>query len=292
MALWVGWSITCTVLFVRGATARRAHGAPPGFEFTQNTIFLKTRRYGTDAVCVLLGWMAAPGKMGKKPPRLAEAAMRDEMLEKGALLIQFEAAAGASAADTAAWVKVQKKGFLLHDCGCLVPHANYWFVNRGNPEAASCASKALNGCVARRQQQTNELGWPLEEQYSHLCHNSSCCSPAHVVVEAAWKNRKRNYCGLSGACDCGMEPSCVLPYRKKAVQSAWVASQPRLTYDTPRLREKVEALLPGYKLRLLHPHVYKKEDEKKANRALRRRREKRQRRQAAAKQAARKRSKC
>lgn len=205
--------------------------------------------------------------------RRSESDVRQEMLDKGALLLEFEPHEDASKEDIKSWKKLQKKGFLLHETGCLIPDSNHWFVNKGKPEGASCASKVLRGIDCDRRERKNHLGWPLREEFSHLCHNSNCCSPCHVVCEAVWKNKKRNYCGIDGTCDCGQEPKCILPYRPKKDQAKWVAeNSPLVTYKSADLKRKAVELLPKFDFKILEPNHYAVQDLKRKNQQLRKKR--------------------
>jgi hypothetical protein len=40
--------------------------------------------------------------------------------------------------------------------------------------------------------------------FSHLCHNSWCCNPKHIVLEPLWANIRRKCCGYNKAqkCEC------------------------------------------------------------------------------------------
>jgi hypothetical protein len=44
---------------------------------------------------------------------------------------------------------------------------------------------------------------------SHLCHNSECCEPTHIVMEPQGLNDRRSYCGGPGRCACHASNKCL-----------------------------------------------------------------------------------
>lgn len=212
--------------------------------------------------------------------RRSEAELRNEHLDRGALLLRFHFAATQRGPDLTVWRAIEKKGFLVTRQGCLVPHQVHWFATRARHEAAKIVSRLVDvhhGQTIRDsyQQQAERLGWPSDVQLSHLCHDSNCCNPQHLVREPQWANLKRNYCGVRGACDCGMEPKCVLPYSRVHDYSDC------LRYDTRDLGATVRSLFPwATEVEVLNRTFYVVEDGKRANRLLRRKRQKRHERQS------------
>lgn len=106
------------------------------------------------------------------------------------------------------------KGILVSKGGCMYPHAQYCTVSDGKTRKAyQYAAAAFYGIKSLGDQTTrNSLGWPNGSELSHLCHHHKCCNPAHVQTQPVWRNRKRNYCGFCGECDCGNEPACLGKY--------------------------------------------------------------------------------
>jgi hypothetical protein len=117
---------------------------------------------------------------------------------------------------------VLRKGVVVtRDTGCLIPHEQYCQRGAGakvkgyQKFAAVAYGWAPNGGSEGGGRIKNEHGWDSTVEASHLCHRHQCMNPTHLVYEPAWRNRKRNYCGLkapAGACDCGNEPRCLLRY--------------------------------------------------------------------------------
>jgi len=194
--------------------------------------------------------------------RRTEADLRNEHLEEGAILIQFilepDLSQSRNKQQKQQWRKVEKKGFRVTVDGCLIPHSSHWFEKRAKICASSLTAHYFNGASTDSSSRgsVNEDGWPTEEEYSHRCHLSRCCSPVHVNVEPRWVNRRRNYCRgpIEGEdkCDCAMEPHCVRRYHPKGWFDATDCPRPLefLTYDTPQLKERLQELLPGMEFRI------------------------------------------
>jgi len=113
-----------------------------------------------------------------------------------------------------AWRNVEEKGFLVLANGCVLPWDHYCKESGkgATKKARNRAAEFFFGRQARKGMKPTELGWPTDEHVSHLCHDRRCCNPYHLVIEAHWRNQKRNYCGINGTCDCGQQPPCVRPY--------------------------------------------------------------------------------
>lgn len=203
-------------------------------------------------------------------PRRSEAVLRNEHLDKGAILIEFAPHPEADDDVVKWWRGMEKYGFLVADDGCIIPHREYFGSNGKRPPARCLVTRFF---YSRRteKQEPNEDGWPCNQQYSHLCHVRRCCSPMCIHIEEQWKNLKRTYCGMSGKCDCGVTPHCTRRYHS----DTWEWGFDYLGYDTPNLRDRIAALLPGVQFRILQRNHYVREDLKRSNRLLRMRRGKR-----------------
>jgi hypothetical protein len=240
--------------------------------------------------------MATPHTSGVK--RRSEADLRDEYLEHGALLLHFNSPlAAVPQADVNMWRSIEKKGFRVTVNGCLVPHKLHCFESHHRNTAAPAALRFFKNSAVDHSMdgQRNALGWPCHQEYSHLCHCSQCCNPDHVVIEAFWKNRKRNFCGIDGHCDCGMVPPCLHPYHhNKSWAEQYLAEQSNLLmYSTPDLGTKLRAMFPFAAaaaaavagVKVLPKEHYKAEDQKRANRIVRLKRERKHKKEHKRKQA-------
>lgn len=216
--------------------------------------------------------------------RRSEADLRNEHLEKGALLLRFHLDKPDTNPDVVIWRGIEKKGFLVTTAGCLIPHSVHWFRSRARHEGARIFLKVANSAAQSTPASSNDssaaatLGWPTGTELSHLCHDSNCCNPQHVVIEAKWINSKRNYCGSSGVCDCGMKPACVATYQKEHDYK----QEALLSYSTHRLSNRLSEMFAANcnKVEVLNRNSYLVEDRKRENRLARRRRAKRHERQA------------
>jgi hypothetical protein len=211
---------------------------------------------------------------GKKPvtsakPKVkqSEADIRNEQLGKGALLLQFTSTrAGLLPQEITRWRNVEKKGFLVTTKGCLIPADCHLFTNRSKSVGYDCALSFFNGQI--RDPATvgtvNQYGWDCEEQVSHLCHRSPCCSFKHLELCPRWKNMKRNYCGLNGTCDCGLQPPCVATYCSNAARP----TDDLLTYSTPNVGQLVRDMFDtdSVKVKILQKNHFATQDKKHVNR--------------------------
>ena len=146
-----------------------------------------------------------------------------------------------------------RKGVFVTEQGCIIPHRRwctkgdgvgsgqkgyqlmgtvvYGFAPNGQPPAGVTLppgwSVAKSEGKAAEENRTlrllNALGWDSTLEASHLCHNHQCIHPLHLIFEPAWRNRKRNYCGSQGQCDCGQTPQCLQPYTPS--ERAWETFQ-------------------------------------------------------------------
>jgi len=210
-------------------------------------------------------------KKGKR----SEASVRNEMLSKGALLLRFEVdgGEGVNHQTLSLWRSIEKKGFLVTRNGCLIPAPCHQSGNSKKKPAYETAMKLF--CGRSKDPGTvgtvNAFGWPAEEQLSHLCHDDACCCYKDLEVVPQWKNLKRNYCGIDGVCDCGLEPKCKYRYLPSNVARDYDL----LRYGEPKLSKKVKELLetndPDLQItvRILPANYYAVADLKRQNRNLR-----------------------
>lgn len=136
-----------------------------------------------------------------------------------------------------------RKGVFITQHGCIIPHYRwctkgdgvgagqkgyqlvgtvvYGFAPSGQPPDEvtlppgwSASLSGTNGTAEdnRKVRLFNAMDWDSTLEASHLCHNHQCMNPLHIVYEPSWRNRKRNYCGSKGQCDCGQQPQCLQPY--------------------------------------------------------------------------------
>lgn len=142
--------------------------------------------------------------------------IRTSMLDIGAVLLQFDTPPDTRKESTEQWRTMESKGFHVSADGCIFPYRYFWSSNiRGHKLSGHRRSNSFFlHRVINSSASVNQYGWPTTEQVSHLCHRENCVNPQHLLVEPQWCNLRRNYCGLAGACSCGMQPACLLPYMK------------------------------------------------------------------------------
>lgn len=134
---------------------------------------------------------------------------------------------------------VLRKGVFVGPKGCIIPHHRwctkgagagagqkgyqlvgtvvYGFTPDGQPPPGITVPAGWSITTPKAAENSeprllNALDWDSTLEASHLCHNHQCMNPLHIVYEPAWRNRKRNYCGSKGQCDCGQAPQCLQPY--------------------------------------------------------------------------------
>lgn len=130
--------------------------------------------------------------------------------------------------------------------GCIYPHPRYCTSGDGDKRKAhQRAMLGLMGVKTAGQQNVmdEQTGWPNWAEASHLCHHHKCCNPLHLQLQAAWQNRRRNYCGDSGHCDCGSQPPCLLRYSSdnpmrpedlcSSAEEVWGCFSELLMHDPP-----------------------------------------------------------
>jgi len=213
----------------------------------------------------------SPMKKQKQNPKRDEATIRNEMLDRGALLLKFSVTKKPSQKVKDDWRIIERKGFLVTTLGCLIPASTYFFKARAKKVGYDCAYSFFIGEEPRRQEMkksTNQFGWDTADSMSHRCHRNQCASFLHIVREPRWKNWKRNYCGYDGRCDCGVEPSCVSRYYPDHFQR----DEPSyLTYETKGLKKKLDEMFgtENISVKLLPRDIYVNEDTKRAARMKR-----------------------
>lgn len=215
--------------------------------------------------------------------RRSEADIRNEHLDKGAILLKFEFEDNAESLTS--WRNVEKFGFRITTSGCLFSHKNFWFRSRPKIVASDVSLllfknlerpvKTSNNNVKR-----NKYGWPCNEQVSHLCHNSNCCNPNHLVIEPQWKNLKRNYCGYGGECDCGNDIKCISRYYNSNFEREFEY----LSYSSPNLKRFVQdSIVVGDRavgVTVLERNRYDIQDRKRMNRKKRKRGERKMKKES------------
>jgi hypothetical protein len=184
-----------------------------------------------------------------KVKRSSIPAIRENMLEKGALLFCFERPKGITSSnpeDVTWFNQMEAAGFLVTKSGCIFPYENYSGASKGRPKGHKISALFFKGSMPTFP--NNPHGWPTTTQVSHLCHRKQCINPNHMVYEPQWKNLKRNYCGDTGKCDCGVEPKCLATYHN----DDWAHVDEFITYDTKRFKKLVKCHLLGlrYSIRL------------------------------------------
>lgn len=158
--------------------------------------------------------------------------IRNNMIEKGALLLSFTRPEGVSSSnkeDVIWFRKMEELGFLVTTSGCMFPYENYSSGSKGRPRGAKLSALFFKGNLPSFPD--HQFGWPTEAHTSHLCHRKQCVNPNHIAYEPQWKNLKRNYCGESGKCDCGVKPKCLASYRS----SDWQHDDELITYESKHL---------------------------------------------------------
>ena len=112
--------------------------------------------------------------------------------------------------------KILNKGVQVSKDGCIYPHPRYCTPGDGDKRKAyQRVMLGLMGVrtVGQHDKADEQTGWPNWAEISHFfCHHLKCCNPLHLTVEPAWRNRRRNYCGDTGQCDCNSQPPCHLRY--------------------------------------------------------------------------------
>jgi len=204
--------------------------------------------------------------MPKKTKRTT-AEIREEMTQGGAFFFQFVKPRQSTNNWYNEWVAMQKYGFFVCSSGCILPYKYYQktFEAGDSLKGHQRAAHMFLGKECDLTLKTNQFGWPCDEQISHLCHNPDCINPTHIVIEARWKNVKRNYCGINGTCDCGVLPACVRTYTNPKV----FAETREFVKDRAKVLELLASLQDKYKFSLLLPGYFREDDKKIRNRKLR-----------------------
>jgi hypothetical protein len=192
----------------------------------------------------------------------SERETRNQHLDDGAILIEFEypfKEEDENAINN--WRSVEKYGFKITTDGCLISHSCRWFSKKPTMVNYVASLKFFEDKENddKHSDEVNKHGWPLTQQYSHLCHYQNCCSPYHLVIEAQWKNLKRNFCGYDGECDCGLKQKCKRTYHNTNYDHDFEF----FSYNTEGLKGKIKEVIPGYSFKILPKNHYVKDDEKK-----------------------------
>jgi len=209
--------------------------------------------------------------------------IRKEMLSKGAHFLRFERPASVPLVKEAIdkWQTMQEKGFLItSDSGCILPYEYYRASEKGRGHPFKGHQRAcwfFYGRLPAKKNSPcprNEFGWPSHEEVSHLCHRGDCVRADHIVMEEFWRNRKRNFCGSSGHCDCGNAVKCV----RAAFSNDTLGGSQACHFLTSRaeVEEVLSPLKERFPFVLLARSHYKVEDEKREHRNLRKKRRLRQ----------------
>lgn len=209
-------------------------------------------------------------EQSKRKGKIPAHEVRNSHIEEGAILIEFEYPYEEDDKEAIKnWRSVEQYGFKVTLDGCLISHPCRWFVSKPNIVNYNASLKFFKNedmkNYLKYKGKTDEDGWPITRQYSHLCHYQGCCSPYHVVIEKQWQNLKRNFCGKKEECDCGNDKKCIRKYHNSDYK--WEFEY--LNYDTPKLKEKIQSLFPDHDFKILQRDHYKVEDQKKINRSNR-----------------------
>lgn len=194
----------------------------------------------------------------------SDADIRKEVLEEGGHLFEFTNKSKSSGDHLSNWTVMQEKGFFVTTDGCILPYVYFRKSNSSGHKfkGHQRSSRFFHGRSPLKNRPTNEHGWPCHEEVSHLCHRADCIRPDHLVIEEFWKNRKRNFCGVNGSCDCGNQVRCVRTYHNAET------FKERVTFEQDKA--KVNLLLADLKLKypfkLLSDNHYHSEDIKRKNR--------------------------
>ena len=218
------------------------------------------------------------GSKQKVRMKRSESEIRDEHLEDGAILIKFVPHKNASKEAIKKWRHIEKYGLKITKDGCWIPYKNFWDNKGGDNGRDRAYSYSLpffeNVQTDKKDDgKVNKHGWPIDQQYSHLCHYNKCCSPNHLVVETRWQNLKRNFCGKHDKCNCGNQQKCLRTYHNED----WDWDFEFYTYGK-NLNTELENLL-DLEFKILPKDYYHNEDLKRKNRNERNKRNKKQKKE-------------
>jgi hypothetical protein len=207
----------------------------------------------------------------KRSAQRTVAEMRKEMVENNGVFLDWSnkirlEALEKSGENINALKTISEKGFFIFETGCILPHPYYSKKGEDGPARfrGYKASANLFHSVKNLEtsEGTNQDGWPLNIEVSHLCHWYACMNPDHLVFEPRWKNWKRLYCF---GCDCNLEPRCLAKFHPTAYWKDETNWPKKVGYDDMK---KLKSLLPS-NIKILAKDHYYKEDLKANNRLIR-----------------------
>jgi len=217
-------------------------------------------------------------KKSKEKPRKKRSAgeIRRETKGEGAMLLAFSIPPNHSNEKWQnEWRAMEKFGLFVTSEGCIMPYKYYRKTTLAG-DGLQGHKRAVHFFLNQEPDRTskvNQWGWPCAEEISHLCHNPDCCNPLHLCIEFRWKNWKRNYCGINGACDCGMQPACVRTYTNPETFRRDVT----LVRDVSEAKTLLTSLSQQYPFVFRPITYYDVEDVKSKNHNKRKEKEKRHR---------------
>jgi len=194
----------------------------------------------------------------------SDADIRAEVLAEGGHLFKFTNLNNLPSNKAKPYTTMENKGYFVTTDGCILP---YVYFRKSNEQGHKLrghqrSSRYFHGRSPLKDRPVNEHGWPCSEEVSHLCHRADCIRPDHLVIEEFWKNRKRNFCGANGTCDCGNQVRCVRTYHNPET------FKERVVFE--KNKKAVKGLLADlqkqYPFVLLTDDHYYAEDRKRRNR--------------------------
>jgi len=193
--------------------------------------------------------------------------IREEMQKEGAVFLEFKTPPQAEKNWIKDWQAVEKYGFIISDFGCIKPYTYYRKTCKSGHKLKGHqrSIRFFRGRIPDKTLRTNQHGWPCDEQISHLCHDPDCCNPQHLVIEARWKNVRRNYCGEDGSCDCGMTPKCLRTYTNPET----FVGRSKIESDISKIKELLANLHGEFPFQVRPHSWYNTENTKVKNRQKR-----------------------
>jgi len=211
-----------------------------------------------------------------KQVKRSDPEIRALMLERGAMFFDFQTSVTPTKEYKEWFEAMQKLGFLVSTTGCIFPYENYSTGSKGRPKGHKISAGFFLGPAPTFDEHRH--GWPVTTQVSHLCHRAKCINPAHILYEPQWKNLKRNFCGDTDVCDCGLTPKCLLVYHN----DEWIYNDSFITYETKGYKQLVSVCLPNHRYTIRPSNYYQKEDTKRTKRNKKKNTEKKRKAEAEA----------